>query len=366
MYGMLFRSSRSQPETVESPGPTPVLRQKIGVLIANLGTPDAPDYWSVRRYLSEFLSDRRVVDYSPLVWQPILQTIVLLRRPFISGTNYRRIWNRERDESPLLTTIRSQADRIRAELLDKFPDQELIVDFCMRYGNPSTKSKIQELIVLGCNRILFFPLYPQYASATVASANDQLFRSLMEEKFQPAIRVVPAYYDYPAYITALAQSIEKVWNANELSPDLLVCSYHGLPARFTREGDPYYYQCLETTRLLQACLGWKDGLIATTFQSRFGPEEWLRPYTVEEVARLARSGIRRIAICAPSFSADCLETLEEIQGEIRTSFEHAGGLHFVYIPCLNDDASHVSVLSSLIIDNLKGWIREKPQVVGSA
>jgi ferrochelatase len=231
-----------------------------------------------------------------------------------------------------------------------------MVDFCMRYGNPSTKSKVREMVDAGCTRILFFPLYPHYAGATSATANDQFFRALMEEKWQPVARVVPPYFEYPAYIEALAQSIESAYAAKEEKPEVLVCSYHGVPERYLREGDPYHCQCQKTTRLLRERLGWDKTEITTTFQSRFGPEEWLKPYTVEEVARLAESGKKRIAVCAPAFSADCIETLEEINEEIRESFEHAGGEDFTYIPCLNDNPAHIDALSGVIMENLKGWL----------
>ena len=233
---------------------------------------------------------------------------------------------------------------------------DVMVDYCMRYGNPSTKSKVRAMIEAGCQKILFFPLYPQYAGATSATANDQFFRALMAEKWQPPVRTVPAYFDNSVYIDALAQSVERAYAAMEVKPDILVTSYHGVPKRYLMEGDPYHCQCQKTTRLLKERLGWDDTQITTTFQSRFGPEEWLQPYTVEEVARLAEQGKKRIAVIAPAFSADCIETLEEINEEIKESFEEAGGESFTYIPCLNDDDAHITALSSVIEDNLKGWI----------
>lgn len=329
--------------------------RKIGILLANLGTPDSPDYWPMRRYLSEFLSDRRVVDYSPFFWQPLLQLIILSRRPFKSGANYRLIWNKEANESPLMTITKAQTAAIRAEL-ESTKGAEVMVDFCMRYGNPSTKSKVREMVDAGCDRILFFPLYPHYAGPTSATANDQFFRALMEEKWQPVVRIVPPYFDEPAYIDALAQSVERAYASAKERPEILLCSYHGVPERYLREGDPYHCQCQKTTRLLRERLGWSETEIITTFQSKFGPEEWLKPYTVEEVARRAEAGVKRLAVIAPAFSADCIETLEEIQGEICESFEHAGGEQFTYIPCLNDDAEHIAALSDVIRKNLAGWI----------
>ncbi len=329
---------------------------RVGILLANLGTPDGTDYWSMRRYLNEFLSDKRVVDYSAWIWQPLLQLIILTKRPFSSGAAYKSIWNEVDDESPLLTITKKQTAAIKAQMVERYGDN-VRVDFCMRYGNPSTKSKVREMVEDGCTKILFFPLYPQYAGATSATANDQFFRALMEEKWQPVVRVVEPYFEESAYIEALAQSIEKAYAKAETPPEKLVCSYHGVPERYLREGDPYHCQCQKTTRLLKERLGWDDTQVVTTFQSRFGPEEWLKPYTVEEVARLAKEdGVKNIAVCAPAFSADCIETLEEINEEIKESFEEAGGEQFTYIPCLNDDPAHIDALTGVIAKNLGGWL----------
>ncbi len=339
-----------------APADHPALpKERIGVMLANLGTPDATDYWSMRRYLSEFLSDRRVIDYSPWLWQPLLQGIILSRRPFKSGAAYRSIWNNEADESPLMTITKAQTVAIAKRLSDRY-GEAVDVDFCMRYGNPSTRDQVEAMVDRGCRRILFFPLYPQYAGATSATANDELFRVLTRLKWQPPVRTVPAYFAEPAYIDALAQSVERGWTSAEEEPQKLVVSYHGLPKRYLMEGDPYHCQCQKTSRLLREKLGWPEDRVITTFQSRFGPEEWLQPYTVEEVARLAEAGTKRIAVIAPAFSADCIETLEEINEEIRESFEHAGGEAFTYIPCLNDDPAHVDALVGIIRTNLSGWI----------
>ncbi|MEO0990470.1 MAG: ferrochelatase [Pseudomonadota bacterium] len=330
--------------------------EKIGILLANLGTPDNYDYWSMRRYLSEFLSDRRVIDYSPWIWQPLLQLVILSKRPFSSGEAYKSIWNHDAGESPLMTITKAQTAKVKAAMEDLFGDR-VVVDFCMRYGNPSTKSKVKALTDAGCRKILFFPLYPQYAGATTATANDEFFRSLLDLKWQPPVRTVPAYFDRPDYIDALAQSVERSYAQLPERPDVLVCSYHGVPRRYLMEGDPYHCQCAKTTRLLKERLGWQDTDIITTFQSRFGPEEWLKPYTVEEVARLAEEeGKKNIAVIAPAFSSDCIETLEEINEEIKESFEEAGGEKFTYIPCLNDDDAHIEALCSAIEDNLRGWV----------
>ena len=333
----------------------PVKRARIGVLVANLGTPDGYDYWPMRRYLSEFLSDKRVIDYPSWKWQPLLQLIILSKRPFSSGANYKSIWNHELNESPLMTITKAQVAKLGDSLSARYGDN-VMVDFCMRYGNPSTDSVVRRMVEAGCEKILFLPLYPQYAGATSATANDQFFRALMKEKRQPAVRTAAEYFDHPLYIEALAQSVERVYATLDHRPDVLVASYHGMPQRYLREGDPYHCQCQKTSRLLRERLGWDKGAIDTTFQSVFGPEEWLRPYTVEHVAELARAGKKRIAVISPAFSADCIETLEEIQGEIAEAFHHAGGESFTYIPCLNDDDAHIAALGEVIALNLAGWV----------
>lgn len=339
-----------------APADHPKVRMgKIGLLLANLGTPDGHDYWSMRRYLNEFLSDRRVIDYSPFLWQPLLQGVILTSRPFRSGAAYRSIWNNEAGESPLATITKAQTAAMAERMQARFGDR-VLVDYSMRYGKPATIGKVAEMQAAGCDRIVFFPLYPQYAGATTATANDQFFRALMKLKWQPASRTVPAYSDDPRYIDALAKSVETAYAKAEIEPDILVCSYHGVPKRYLLEGDPYHCQCQKTTRLLRERLGWEPDRITTTFQSRFGPEEWLKPYTVEKVARLAERGKKSIAVIAPAFSADCIETLEEINEEIRESFEHAGGETFAYIPCLNDGAEHMDALADIAADNLAGWI----------
>ncbi|KPN64694.1 ferrochelatase [Aliiroseovarius crassostreae] len=341
---------------MEKPTDHPAIKpRKVGILFANLGTPDGYDYWSMRRYLNEFLSDKRVIDYPAWKWQPILQAIILTKRPKSSGEAYKSIWNEELGESPLMTITKQQVAKLQAELAELYGDR-VMVDFCMRYGNPSTKSKLSEMVSNGCDRVLFFPLYPQYAGATMGTANDQFFRALMEEKWQPASRTIEPYFDDPAYVDALAQSVERGYAALDTRPDLLVVSYHGMPIRYLTEGDPYHCQCQKSTRLLRERLGWSDTDITTTFQSVFGPEEWLKPYTVEEVARLAKSGKKNIAVIAPAFSADCIETLEEIQEEIQEAFIEAGGETFTYIPCLNDDDAHIKALVGVAERNLRGWL----------
>lgn len=354
----------SQPDIVagqgrlaHAPADHPAVKApKIGVLIANLGTPDGYDYWSMRRYLNEFLSDKRVVDISDWIWQPLLQLVILTKRPFTSGANYKLIWNHEKDESPLLTITKDQTAKISAAL-DVLYGGDVLVDFSMRYGNPSTESKVKAMVAAGCEKVLFFPLYPQYAGATSATANDAFFAALTKEKRQPSARTVPEYFDHPKYIEALAGSVERAYAALDHTPDVLVASYHGMPIRYLMEGDPYHCQCAKTTRLLRERLGWDKSAIDTSFQSVFGREEWLKPYTVEHVAELAKQSKKKIAVIAPAFAADCIETLEEINGEIKEAFEHAGGERFTYIPCLNDDAAHIDALVAIIQENLAGWVK---------
>ncbi|WP_346795385.1 ferrochelatase [Halomonas sp. Bachu 37] len=333
----------------------PVARAKVGVVLANLGTPDATDYWSMRRYLNEFLSDKRVVDYAAWKWQPLLQLVILTKRPFASGQAYRSIWNTERNESPLLTITRAQTQKM-AETLHRQYGDNVVVDFCMRYGNPSTESVLKRLQAQGCEKILFFPLYPQYGSPTTATANDEAFRTLMKLKWQPAIRTVPAYFAHPRYIEALANSVEEGYEQAAGRPDILVASYHGVPERYLLEGDPYHCHCQKTTRLLKERLGMSDDEIVTAFQSQFGPEKWVGPATVDHVAELARQGKKHIAVISPAFSADCVETLEEIQQEIRDSFLAAGGETFTYIPCLNDRDDHIDALAAVAGNELGGWV----------
>ncbi len=331
-----------------------ILKQKIGVIIGNLGTPDATDYWSMRRYLKEFLSDRRVIDYSPWVWKPILN-LILLRRPFSSGEAYKEIWNIEENESPLLTITKAQAHKLRDKFKKEYGDS-VLVDFCMRYGNPSTESTLKRMVSKGCTKIVFFPLYPQYAAPTTATANDQMFKSLMKLNWQPSIRIVPPYFDNNDFIKAISTSIKIAYKKAKFKPQHLVLSYHGVPERYLMNGDPYHCQCQKTTRLIREKLNWKESELTTAFQSKFGPEKWVGPATVDLVADLAKSGKESIAIIAPSFASDCVETLEEICGEISESFIEAGGKDFLYIPCLNDDKAHIDMFFKIIKKELLGWI----------
>ncbi len=345
---------REEMRALRLPGSHPtVAAGKIGVLLVNLGTPEGTDYWPMRRYLSEFLSDRRVIEWSPLFWQPILQGIVLSVRPKKSGALYASIWNRERNELPLRTFTRAQAEKLAIELAG---ETDVIVDWAMRYGRPSIAEKLAALSASGAERVLVFPLYPQYSATTTATVNDKAFDVLKAMRWQPALRTVPPYHDEPVYIDALAESIESHLAALDFEPEILLASYHGLPKSYFEKGDPYHCHCQKTSRLLGERLGWREGRLITTFQSRFGPEEWLTPYTDKTVERLASEGVRRLAIVNPGFVSDCLETLEEIAVQNREIFLHHGGERFSHVPCLNDSAGGVRVMTLIVLRELSGWI----------
>jgi ferrochelatase len=325
---------------------------KIGVLLVNLGTPDGTDYWSMRRYLKEFLSDRRVIEINPVLWWPILNGIVLTTRPSKSGEAYRSIWNEERDESPLRTITRAQSEKIADKLGHR---EDIVVDWAMRYGTPTIASRIDALTKRGCNRLLVFPLYPQYAAATTATVNDTVFDKLKTMRVQPALRTVPPYPKDPVYIQALAGSITSHLADLDFEPEVIVASYHGLPKAYIEKGDPYQCQCMDTSDALREALGPLGDKLKTTFQSRFGRAEWLQPYTDKTMEALARDGVKRIAILTPGFVADCVETLEEIAGEASEIFLEHGGERFSFIPCLNDSDGGIRVLVHLIEQELKGW-----------
>jgi len=336
-----------------SAGAAPVKPGKIGIMLINLGTPDGTDFKPMWRYLREFLSDPRVIELNKAIWYPILYGLVLTTRPKKSGANYARIWNREKNESPLRTFTRSQAEKLTEALAD-LPN--VVIDWAMRYGNPSTESVARRLVEQGCERILSLPLYPQYSATTTATANDQLFRALMKIRHAPAIRSVPPYYDEPVYIEALARSIEKHLATLDFVPEVVITSYHGIPKPYSDRGDPYRAHCLETTRLLRARLGWDEKKLITTFQSRFGAQEWLQPYTDITVERLAKDGVKSMAVVNPGFSVDCIETLDEIGREAAETFHHAGGKNFAHIPCLNDSAEGMAVIEALVRRELCGWV----------
>lgn len=323
---------------------------KVGVLLVNLGTPDGTDRRSMRRYLEEFLSDRRVIETSRLIWYPVLYGIILNTRPQKKGRDYATIWNRERDESPLRTYTRSQAEKLSAALGDG-----VVVDWGMRYGNPSIASRLDSLQAAGCERILIYPLYPQYAAATTATVNDKAFEHLVTKRWQPAIRTVPPYHDDPVYIDALARSVETHLSTLDFKPEVVLASFHGIPQSYFRKGDPYYCHCQKTARLLRERLGWDEDRLRVTFQSRFGPEEWLQPYTDKTVEALARSGVKSLAVMTPGFVSDCLETIEEIGVENADIFRENGGVNFARIPCLNDDEDGMAVIEHVVRRELQGW-----------
>jgi ferrochelatase len=348
-------SDRFAPASAPSAMPRehpPVKHGRIGVLLINLGTPDGTGYWAMRRYLKEFLSDARVIEVNRAVWWFVLNAIVLTRRPFKSGEAYRLIWNKERDESPLRTITRAQTEKIAGQFVQ---NPRIHVDWAMRYGNPSIKSRLEALKREGCERILLFPLYPQYSAATTATVCDKAFDALKDMRWQPAIRVVPPYYDDPAYIEALAASMREGLARLDFEPEVVIASFHGLPRAYFEKGDPYYCHCVKTTRLLREALGWPEERLRLTFQSRFGRAEWLKPDTAGTIAELAGSGVKRLAVITPGFAADCIETLEEIAIRGGETFREHGGERYVALPCLNDSAPGIAALSAIIARELGGW-----------
>ncbi len=327
---------------------------RIGVLLVNLGTPDATDYLSMRRYLKEFLSDRRVIEESRLKWWLVLNLVILTVRPSRKGRDYDKIWNKERNESPLKTITRSQSDKLE-ELLDKV-DKRIRVDWAMRYGNPSIRSRLDALVAQNCERILIVPLYPQYAAATTATVCDEAFRALSLMRFQPALRVAAPYFAESVYIDALAASLNAALDKLAFKPEVMVASYHGMPEDYVTKGDPYLKQCSETTALLRKKLKLDDEKLLMTFQSRFGTAEWIKPYTDATVKSLAERGVKNIAVITPGFSVDCLETLEEIAMENAEIFHRSGGENFAAIPCLNDTPAGMAVIGDVVTRELKGWV----------
>ncbi|MFC0245869.1 ferrochelatase [Falsochrobactrum ovis] len=330
-----------------------VKKPKVGVLLVNLGTPDGTSYAPMRRYLAEFLSDRRVIEWPRLIWYPILHGIVLMSRPKRSGKMYDRIWNRERNESPLRTYTRSQSEKL-AEALKEYPN--VVVDWAMRYGQPSIETVTNRLLQQGCERIVMFPLYPQYSATTTGTVIDKFFEALMKKRFVPAVRVVPSYEVEPVYIEAIARSIEEHLATLDFKPEIILASYHGIPKNYSDKGDPYRQQCLETSRLLRARLGMDEKQFRSTFQSRFGPEEWLKPYTDDTVEELAKQGVKSMAVLNPGFVVDCLETVDEIGNEAAEEFLENGGENFSHIPCLNDTELGMKVIETLVRRELQGWV----------
>ena len=318
---------------------------KTGVLLINLGTPDSTNWWDIRAYLKEFLSDRRVIEVNPVVWQIILNFFILTFRPSKTAKAYKEIWMKDVNKSPLRFYTERQAEK----LSNKMKNENFIVDFAMRYGNPSIKSKIEKMHKDGCEKLIIFPLYPQYASPTTATVCDEVFRSLMKMRWQPAIKIIPHYESEPLYIDAIVNSINKKMQEIDWRPDLVVASYHGIPKKYFDKGDPYHCYCQKTTRLISE--KFKQVEIITTFQSRFGPQEWLQPYTDKTLERLPKEGKKNILVISPGFASDCVETLEEISIQGKESFEKAGGNKFEFIPCLNDNNDHINLLEHLIKKN---------------
>ncbi len=345
-------SAHPPPAASLPPGHPPVRFGKVGVLLVNLGSPAGTGYRSVRRYLKEFLSDRRVIEVARPVWWLILNLFVLTTRPQKTGHAYRMIWNNERNEGPLVTVTRSQAEKLAAALAA----DGVMVDWAMRYGEPTIAARLAALQSAGCERILVAPLYPQYAAATTATVNDAAFAALARMRWQPAVRTLPPYHDHPAYIAALAESLQAGLAALPFEPEVVLASYHGLPREYVEKGDPYDRQCLETTRLLRERLGWPEERLRTVFQSRFGRAEWLQPYTDVTIAGLAKRGVRRLAVIMPGFSADCLETLEEIAIRGGATFRANGGEDYAAIPCLNDSAAGMRVIETVVRQELSGWV----------
>ena len=340
----------------ESPAeqPTPAAPAGIGVLLVNLGTPEATDAESVRRYLRQFLADRRVIEETGFAWKLVLNGFILPFRPRRKGRDYAKIWNRERNESPLKTITRSQAEKLAATLEPL--GHQFTVDWAMRYGHPSIASRLKALAEGGCDRILLVPLYPQYAAATTATVCDEAFRALMRLRRQPTLRVVPPWFDEPVYIREVVSTLEAELARLPFKPEVILASYHGMPKAYVDKGDPYYDQCVATTRLLRERLMVDENKLRMTFQSRFGRAEWLQPYTAATVKRLAKQGIKNLAVITPGFAADCLETLEEIAVENARIFKRNGGENFAHIPCLNDSDPGMLVIRTVVLRELKGWV----------
>ncbi len=315
---------------------------KTGVLLINLGTPNSTSWWDIRRYLNEFLSDRRVIEVNPFVWKIILHLFILTFRPSKTAHAYKKIWRNESNESPLLFFTRSQANKLK----DKIGSENIIVDFAMRYGSPSIKSRLNNLKEKGCENIVILPLYPQYAAATTATVCDEVYRSLMKMRWQPSLQIIPHYESDPKYIEALTNSIEKKIKEINWKPDLIISSYHGIPKSYFDKGDPYHCYCHKTTRLIKEKFSKVE--IKLTFQSRFGPQEWLTPYTDKTLEDLPAKGIKNLLVICPGFASDCVETLEEINIQGRESFLQNGGKNFDLIPCLNDNSDHIGLFEKLV------------------
>ena len=321
---------------------------KTGILLVNLGTPDSTKWLDIRRYLKEFLSDRRVIEVNPILWKIILNLIILTFRPAKTAKAYKKIWLKTENMSPLRYYTIQQTEKLKKSL----KNSSLIIDYAMRYGNPSISGKIENLKKQGCEKLVILPLYPQYAAATTATVCDEVYRSLMKMRWQPSVQIIPHYESEPLYINALVKSIEKKMKEIKWTPEVIIASYHGIPNSYFKKGDPYHCYCHKTTRLMTEKLKKKIPII-TTFQSRFGPEEWLKPYTDKTLEKLPSEGRKKVLLICPGFSSDCVETLEEISIEGKETFLESGGKNFEVIPCLNDNKDHISLFKHLVGQTIK-------------
>jgi protoporphyrin/coproporphyrin ferrochelatase len=349
-------SSSAVPAAADAAAPVEAapVEHGIGVLLVNLGTPEAAEPRAVRAYLKEFLSDRRVIENDSLLWKLVLNGIILPLRSRRRARDYQKIWNREKNESPLKTITRSQTEKLAGTLEPL--GKHVMVDWAMRYAGPSIASRLEALIKRGCDRILIMPLYPQYAAATTATVADEVCKFLLAQRRQPAVRILPAYYDDPYYIEVLASSLQAELKALPFAPDVIMASYHGMPKAYVAKGDPYEAQCERTTALLRQQLGVDDKKLIMTYQSRFGRAKWLEPYTIKTVKALAKQGVKNLVVITPGFAADCLETLEEIAVENAQVFKRYGGKNFAAIPCLNDSEAGMLMIWQLAMRELKGWV----------
>ena len=338
---------------IKKPSNHPIFpdKSKVAVVLVNLGTPDGTDYWSMRKYLKQFLMDKRVVDLFRPLWWLILNGPILTFRPSKSGNAYKKIWDEQDHGSPLRKFTINQTNKLKNSFKD---NKNLIIDYAMRYGNPSIEKVLDKIVEKGCSKLLLVPLYPQYAASTTATVKDEVFKWMLKQRWQPDIRTIAPWFDDKNYIKALAETV-KINLKNKSTLDKLIVSFHGIPQRYFKAGDPYHCHCIKTARLLKEELKWPDNKILVTFQSRFGPEPWLQPYTDKTIVELAKSGEKKIAVIAPGFISDCLETLEELNVEARELFIEHGGKTFQYIPCLNDNKFSIKFLNNLIKQNLQGW-----------
>ncbi len=336
------------------PGEPEPVDHGIGVLLVNLGTPDAADASAVRRYLKEFLTDRRVIEKDSFIWKMALNGIILPLRSRRKARDYQKIWNNDKNESPFKTITRSQAEKLSG-ILEPL-GKHVIVDWAMRYASPTIASRLEGLIKRGCDRILVMPLYPQYSAATTATVSDEVFRFMQGLRRQPALRIMPAYYEDPYYIEVLSSTLKAELKALSFEPEVILASYHGMPKDYVAKGDPYESQCVRTTHLLREQLGYDDSRLMMSFQSRFGRGRWLDPYTIDTVKALAKRGVKNLVVVTPGFAADCLETLEEIAVDNARMFTRHGGKNFAAIPCLNDSEAGMLMIWQLAMRELKGWV----------